>query len=103
MGFRMLCVVRVGSSRYGSPRSLPPVTIGNGSPWGQTDCSPDLKRTRYVQSVFVPQRSQTFTYDLFGNINKSGSVSFQPSYDLATNHYVTLPSGTPTYDANGNL
>jgi RHS repeat-associated protein len=46
---------------------------------------------------------QTFTYDVFGNINKSGSVSFQPSYDLATNHYVTLPNGTPTYDANGNL
>jgi len=44
-----------------------------------------------------------FTYDPFGNINKSGSISFQPTYNQATNQYSSLPSGTPTYDANGNL
>src|SRR5438093_10966379 len=47
--------------------------------------------------------NQTFTYDLFGNISKSGSISFQPTYNPATNRYSTLPSGTPTCDANGNL
>ncbi|HKW16867.1 MAG TPA: RHS repeat-associated core domain-containing protein [Terriglobales bacterium] len=44
--------------------------------------------------------SQTFTYDPFGNITKSGSISWQPGYNSATNRY-TL-AGT-SYDANGNV
>src|SRR5439155_19404536 len=44
--------------------------------------------------------SQTFTYDPFGNITKSGTSSWMPGYSSATNHY-TL-TGT-SYDANGNL
>jgi len=44
--------------------------------------------------------SQTFSYDPFGNITKSGSISWQPGYNTANNHY-TL-AGT-SYDANGNL
>ncbi|MBV9269103.1 MAG: RHS repeat protein, partial [Acidobacteriaceae bacterium] len=47
--------------------------------------------------------SQTFSYDPFGNIAKSGSVSFQPTYNSQTNQYSTLPGGTPAYDANGNV
>jgi RHS repeat-associated protein len=43
---------------------------------------------------------QTFGYDPFGNITKSGSISWQPGYNAATNRY-TL-AGT-SYDANGNL
>jgi RHS repeat-associated protein len=46
--------------------------------------------------------SQTFAYDAFGNISKSGSSVFQPTYSSVTNHY-TLPGVTVTYDANGNL
>ncbi len=46
--------------------------------------------------------SQAFGYDAFGNLTKSGSVSFQPTYNAATNRMLTLPGFTPTYDANGN-
>ncbi|MGA8027469.1 MAG: hypothetical protein WB992_10000, partial [Bryobacteraceae bacterium] len=47
--------------------------------------------------------SQNFSYDPFGNIDKSGTSSFQPTYNAATNRYATLPAGTPSYDANGNV
>jgi RHS repeat-associated protein len=48
--------------------------------------------------------AQTFSYDPFGNISKSGSpYSFQPTYSAATNRMTSLPGFTPTYDANGNL
>ncbi len=45
---------------------------------------------------------QTFTYDVFGNIGKSGTTSFQPTYNVS-NRFNTLPAGTPTYDTNGNV
>jgi RHS repeat-associated protein len=44
--------------------------------------------------------SQTFTYDAFGNINKSGSQSFSLPYTATTNQ---INSTNYTYDANGNL
>jgi len=44
--------------------------------------------------------SQTFSYDPFGNLTKSGSISWQPGYDQTTNRYML--SGT-SYDADGNL
>jgi RHS repeat-associated protein len=48
--------------------------------------------------------AQTFSYDPFGNISKSGSpYSFHPTYSAATNRFATLPGGTPTYDADGNV
>jgi RHS repeat-associated protein len=48
--------------------------------------------------------SQTFSYDPFGNLYKTGSpYSFEPTYTVSTNHMATLPSFTPTYDANGNV
>jgi len=52
---------------------------------------------------------QNFTYDAFGNITKtvlsgSSGTSFQPTYAVpSTNRIASLPSFTPTYDANGNL
>ena len=50
---------------------------------------------------------QAFAYDAFGNISKTGSgtgLSFLPTYTSPpTNRYATLPGGTPSYDANGNL
>jgi RHS repeat-associated protein len=46
--------------------------------------------------------SQTFSYDAFGNISKSGTVSFQPTYSYLTNHMTQVGSSTPSYDANGN-
>ena len=47
--------------------------------------------------------SQTFTYDPFGNLSKSGTSSFQPTYSYLTNHMTQIGSSTPTYDANGNV
>jgi RHS repeat-associated protein len=47
--------------------------------------------------------SQTFSYDAFGNISKSGTNSFQPTYSWLTNHMTAIGSSTPTYDANGNV
>jgi RHS repeat-associated protein len=44
--------------------------------------------------------SQTFSYDPFGNITKSGSISWMPGYNSAMNHY-TL--GGTAYDNDGNL
>lgn len=48
--------------------------------------------------------SQTFSYDPFGNIDKSGAPSsFQPTYSSTTNHMAEIGSQTPTYDADGDV
>ena len=51
--------------------------------------------------------NQSFAFDPFGNISKSGSSSFQAGYVLAdgttNNRIQSLPGVTPTYDSNGNL
>ncbi len=47
--------------------------------------------------------SQTFSYDAFGNLSKSGTSSFQPTYSYQTNHMTQIGSSTPTYDGNGNV
>jgi RHS repeat-associated protein len=51
--------------------------------------------------------SQTFSYDAFGNLSKSGTYSFQPVYKntsgYTNNKYVSLPGVTVSYDANGNV
>ena len=46
--------------------------------------------------------SQTFSYDAFGNIAKSGSATFAAGYSASTNRITSVGSFTPTYDANGN-
>jgi RHS repeat-associated protein len=47
--------------------------------------------------------AQTFMYDAFGNISKSGTISFQPSYSYLTNQMTQVGGSTPSYDANGNV
>lgn len=47
--------------------------------------------------------SQTFSYDAFGNISKSGALSFQPTYSTSTNRMTQIGSSTPSYDSNGNV
>jgi hypothetical protein len=48
--------------------------------------------------------AQTFGYDSFGNLTKSGSpFSFQPTYNPQTNRMTQIGTITPTYDNNGNL
>lgn len=44
--------------------------------------------------------SQTVSYDRYGNVTKSGSISWQPGYNAANNRYLQAGS---TYDAKGNL
>ena len=47
---------------------------------------------------------QTFTYDPFGNIDKSGSpYSFSPVYTNTRNRISTVGSTTAQYDNNGNV
>jgi RHS repeat-associated protein len=51
--------------------------------------------------------SQTFSYGAdgtgaFGNLSKSGTTSFQPTYSPVTNRITTVGSSTATYDSNGN-
>jgi RHS repeat-associated protein len=47
--------------------------------------------------------SQTFSYDAFGNINKSGTISFQATYSYLTNQMTQIGTSTPSYDADGNV
>ncbi len=44
--------------------------------------------------------AQTFSDDAFGNLSKSGSISWLPGYTASTNRYAL---GGTSYDANGNL
>ncbi len=60
--------------------------------------------TRVTSANCGSAASQTFSYDPFGNINKSGSPSqFQPSYSTSTNRLTSIAGFTPTYDNNGNV
>jgi RHS repeat-associated protein len=63
----------------------------------------DLARITGMTGASCTAWTQTFGLDPFGNITKSGSISFQPTYSASTNRFLTIPGGTPTYDANGNL
>ncbi len=44
--------------------------------------------------------SQTFSYDQYDNLTKSGSITWAPGYNAANNHYSL--AGT-SYDSKGNL
>lgn len=60
----------------------------------------------YFDSAFIdgaPVWAQTFTYDAFGNIDKTGNSSFNPFYSSATNRMTQIGPSTPSYDANGNV
>jgi RHS repeat-associated protein len=47
--------------------------------------------------------SQDFTYDAFGNISKSGSSSYLPTYRTANNQIQSVGGVNVSYDANGNI
>jgi RHS repeat-associated protein len=60
--------------------------------------------TRIASANCGSAANQTFSYDAFGNINKSGSpYSFQPTYNSSTNRMTSISGSTPTYDASGNV
>jgi RHS repeat-associated protein len=91
----------IGWNANGTPSSLAITDPFNALNGGKT-CTfgyDDLIRvssTSCTGSIW----SQTFTYDPFGNITKTGNSAWNPGYNSATNHY-TL--GGTSYDANGNL
>jgi len=47
--------------------------------------------------------TQNFTYDPFGNITKSGSSAFDPTYSPTQNQFTTIPGRNVSYDGAGNL
>jgi RHS repeat-associated protein len=65
----------------------------------------DLSRIASVNCGSV--WSQTFSYDAFGNISKSGNSQFLPMYKDASgntsNRFVSIPGTTVSYDAAGNV
>jgi len=76
--------------KYGDPTANPPVA-------GYDDLG------RLASGNCGPIWSQTFSYDAFGNITKTGSSQFQPTYSYATNQMSSIGSFTPTYDSNGDV
>jgi len=95
-----------GSLKWNPNGSLQQLVIAD--PFNSTDvqtCSysaDDLSRIASVNCVNGSTNvwGQTFSYDVFGNVSKSGSSSWIPGYNASTNQYAL--SGT-TYDADGNL
>jgi RHS repeat-associated protein len=62
--------------------------------------------TRLVSANCGSAAAQTFAYDPFGNMSKSGSpYSFLATYSSSspTNRIATIGSFTPSYDSNGNV
>jgi RHS repeat-associated protein len=67
----------------------------------------DLKRVAGVNCGSATW-TQTFGFDAFGNITKTGTVGFQPVYKNPTtgytsNRFVSIPGVTVSYDLNGNV
>jgi RHS repeat-associated protein len=61
----------------------------------------DLQHTASVSCTGSNAWSQTFSYDAFGNISKSGSSSFGAGYSSATNRISEFINAA--YDTTGNL
>jgi RHS repeat-associated protein len=63
----------------------------------------DLSRIATASCSGGSTFSDTYTYDAFGNLTKSGTETFNASYNSATNQMTSIGGQTPTYDANGNV
>lgn len=95
----------VGNLGWNQNRTLSTLSITDPfNPPNTQNCAysfDDLKRLASGNCGSV--WSQTFSYDSFGNIDMSGTGTFQPTYSSATNRFAELPGFTPVYDQNGNL
>ena len=62
---------------------------------------------RLASANCAPKWNQSFAADPFGNLTKTGlgggAISFQPTYNAATNRVSQVGSSVPGYDADGNL
>lgn len=104
-----------GTATHGDPTWNPNGTLASlaiTDPFNASDAQnctygyDDLARLASAHCGTIWQ--QDFTYDPFGNITKSGSISFLPGYNQSTNQYLTsancAQTGTaPCYDPDGNL
>lgn len=67
----------------------------------------DLARVQNVSctppSSQTPIWAQSFRYDPFGNVSKSGTSTFQPTYSTSTNQITSVGGTGPIYDSNGNI
>jgi RHS repeat-associated protein len=99
--FSVKSITDVGTLSWNGNGTLNQLSISDGFNSGGTQtCTfsyDDLVRllTDNCGSVW----SQTFVYDQFDNITKSGSISWAPGYNTK-NQYTTIGA---TYDASGNL
>ena len=59
--------------------------------------------TRLTSSNCGSAWSGAYTFDAFGNLTKSGTMTFAASYSNSTNRMTLVGTFTPTYDANGNI
>jgi RHS repeat-associated protein len=97
----------VGTPNWNANGTLGSLTITD--PFNSADAQScnyshdDLIRVAGVNCTSTPAWAQTFTYDAFGNINKSGNSSFNASYSASTNRMTQIASSTPTYDSDGNV
>ena len=64
-------------------------------------CNFTYDERRRVKSTSCGAWAQTFNFDAFGNITKSGNQSFNPTYNQTTNR-INGGGYSTTYDANGN-
>jgi RHS repeat-associated protein len=75
----------------------------NGQGENCTYSHDDLSRIASVNCNSGSTWAQTFGYDAFGNVTKSGTGSWLPTYNQSTNRIQSIPGASVSYDANGNL
>jgi len=75
----------------------------NGQGENCTYSHDDLSRVASVNCNSGSTWAQTFGYDAFGNVTKSGTGTWLPTYNQSTNRIQSIPGASVSYDANGNL
>jgi RHS repeat-associated protein len=91
----------LGWNANGSLRTL--ALNYNGQAENCTYSHDDLSRVASVNCNSGSTWAQTFGYDAFGNVTKSGTGTWLPTYNQSTNRIQSIPGASVSYDANGNL
>ena len=93
---------QTGTLTWNANGTLGKLVIGDGfNSGGAQTCNfayDDV--VRLVADNCTPIWSQTFSYDQYDNITKSGSSSWMPGYNPANDRYSTIGA---TYDGDGRL
>lgn len=63
----------------------------------------DLARIATASCTGGSGFSGSYSYDAFGNLTKSGTDTFNATYNSATNQMSSIGGQTPSYDANGDV